>query len=425
MNAKPPHVGRWIETQRGLSCVRDHPAAPAAQRMPEPEAFGQPNPPVAWPFQGHQPGFLAAILNGQPLLALPAPQPAAAQADGAGEAPPVAPAQNTIVFIPDHDDDGWSEEEEEILAPGEEVSSAAEDDEGDDDESSVELLDEAPVFDDDDANDFTFIEEAIHAADDDLGTGEAMTQILPPDGTLSFFKSASNYDPSGFQSSWLDMVYTPHDGKTYVSPTSVVGRLQFLRRPVVKNRNTQEQDRDALEELGSRCCILRTYEEDIEMRGINPEDGAAVFCKDPISWNYPHHPLLQHAERLNMVIHVPELSLVVIGSAIGRVILLTPTRSRHELEGDSFMLKQGFRIDWVLPTLSDERAGRRPPRGLYGVAVGPMQEGSASGCLLRPEGAPAPSPASKRYRLMLHYRDHSILSYEISRDEKNEHILIF
>ncbi|GJC83860.1 hypothetical protein ColLi_06698 [Colletotrichum liriopes] len=343
MNAKNSHAGRWIETQRGLACVRDHPGEPVAQRVPEPEAFGNQHPPVAW-FQPQQPAFLAAILNGQPLLALPAPPPPpddddGDNSDGAEEAPPnapanaapnaapAAPAQNTVLFIPDHEEDGWSEEEEEILNPAWEDLSSTFESEDDDNASFIGLLG------DDDANEITFIEEAISATEEEMGVGEGLTQILPPDGTLSFFKSASNYDISGFQSSWLDMVFTPHDGKTYVSPSSTIGRLQYLRRPEAKNRNTKEQDRKVLEDLGNRCCILRTYEEDIEMRSINPNDGAAVFCKDPINWNHPPHPLLQHAERLNMIVHVPELSLVVIGSAIGRVILLTPTRSRYEIRG--------------------------------------------------------------------------------------------
>ncbi|KAK2040495.1 hypothetical protein LZ31DRAFT_557760 [Colletotrichum somersetense] len=431
MNAKNSHAGRWVETQRGLARIRDHPGEPVAQRVPEPEAFGNQHPPIAW-FQPQQPAFLAATLNGQPLLALPAPPPPpddddGDNSDGAEAAPPNAPAaaspaallQNAVLFIPDHDEDGWSEEEEEVLNPAwDEMSSAFESE--DDDNASF-----AGLLGDDDANEITFIEEAISTTEEDMAVGEGLTQILPPDGTINILKAATGHDLSGFQSSWLDMVFTPHDGKTYVSPSSTIGRLQYLRRPEVKNRNIKEQDRKVLQDLGSRCCILRTYEEDIEMRSINPDDGAAVFCKDPISWNYPPQPLLQHAERLNMIAHVPELSLVVIGSAIGRVILLTPTRSRYEIPGDGFRLKRGFRIDWVLPTRSDERAGRRPPRGLYGIAVGPVQEGGTAGCLLRPDDAPAPSPASRRYRLMLHYRDHSILSYEISRDEKNEDILIF
>ncbi|OLN82041.1 hypothetical protein CCHL11_08675 [Colletotrichum chlorophyti] len=457
MNAKRPHTGRWIETQRGLARIRDHPAQPVAHRVPDPEVFGPHHLPFGDPIPiaqiAAQTDLWEAMVTGQPLLALPAPPPGDDDGNDAANAaaPTAAPAQNAVVFVPDHDFDEWSDGEEDIVPLDSGGSSgsdgeAGNDDngqsegentgdggmEGDGDESSVDLVgSEISTVDANAGPGIVFIEEALIAPDDDANSDdgpiflETMTQVLPPDGTLSFFKSTPNYDLSGFQSSWLDMVYTPHDGRTYIPPTSFAGRLAFLRRPTVKNRNTKEQDSHVLEELGSRCCILRTYEEDIEMRSINPDDGAVVFCKDPIRWNFPQHPLLQHAERLNMVIPVPELSLVVIGSAIGRVILLTPTRSRRMVQGKGFSLKQGFRIDWVLPTLSDDRAGRRPPRGLYGVAVGPVQQGGASGCRLRAEGSSAPSPASKRYRLMLHYRDHSILSYEIGRDDKNEHILIF
>ncbi|KAL0939303.1 uncharacterized protein CTRU02_205913 [Colletotrichum truncatum] len=457
MNAKPPHAGRWIEVQRGLANVRKHPAELSAQRMPEPEAFGPQHMDPQWVLHTGQPALLAAILNEPPLLGLPFPQPlslaqqpATANGDDVEDdgTAPTGGLQTAGSANPVHEDDESSEDNvvltlavDNAVEAGLVASDTSEeggndenadedeeddDEDDDDDTSSIDLPDFLQVVEADDDNDFIFIEEAVHAADNDPGTGAAMMQVLPPDGTCNFIKpSSKSHDLCGFQSSWLDMVYYPHDGKTYVSPTSVVGRLQFHRRDRIKNRNVVEQDSDVLEDLGSRCCILRTYEEDIEMRSINQDGGAAVFCRDPISWNHPHNALLQHSERLNMVVHVPELSLVIIGSAIGRVILLTPTRSPYGFEGNDFTVKQGYRIDWVLPTRDDDKAGRRPSRGLYGIAVGPVQEGGASGCLLRPDGAPAPSPALRRYRLMLHYRDHRILSYDIGRDERNEHLLIF
>ncbi|KAF9879055.1 hypothetical protein CkaCkLH20_03288 [Colletotrichum karsti] len=493
MNAKPPHTGRWIEVQRGLPNIRNHPTEMSARDVPEPEAFHAtlhmqngvtwnqfqfmqnlmaqslaqqpPPPPAQTPPQTQWEAQIAAATTEQIMEAATIPEwaeesdagtddePVAAAADGPGpswEAQIAAATSEDLAaaaadgpFYQQEDD--TSSEEDVILTLAEDntngaplVSSPSV--ETDDDDASsfgqpflnenqppalngpLEQLDLDP-----EENDYIFIEEAVGAAYESMGPVDALTQVLPPDGTCNFIKSASGARSNGLfqQSSWLDMVYFPHSGKTYVAPTTVVGRLQFHRRDRIRNRNTTEQDREVLEELGRRCCILRTYEHDIEMRSIIEDDGAAVFCRDPISWKQPRNQLLQYAERLNMIVHVPELSLVVIGSAIGRVMLLTPTRSPYGLEGNGFTVKSGYRIDWVLPTRDDDEEGRRPPRGLYGIAVGPVPEGGAPGCLLRPDNAPAPSPALRRYRLMLHYRDHRILSYDIGRDERGEHLLIF
>ncbi|KAF6826172.1 hypothetical protein CPLU01_09820 [Colletotrichum plurivorum] len=456
MNAKAPHVGRWIEVQRGLAGVRGHPAEPSAHRMPEPETFVSQHTAPGWAMMvaNIPPAFLPIAQQHVTLGATAAanliinsinndegeenennennPPGVAAVAVAAQPSMPNNPATSlnegdAVGSVDNESSDGelFVTQAEGGGAAGaivDALSDSSDEDENDENEaiesndeetSSVELPDLGLMPDED--NDFVFIEEAVSAAGNDPATGTGMMQVLPPEGTCS----------GSSQSSWLDMVYHPHEGETSVTATSVVGRLQFHRRERIKNRNTQGQGPEVLEEISSRCCILRTFEDDIEMCSINYDDGAAVFCRDPIRFNHPSNPFMQHSKRLNMVLHVPELSLVVIGSAMGRVILLTPTRAPHGVEGYRFTVKHGYRIDWVLPTRTDEKAGRRPPRGLYGIAVGPVQESGAPGCLLRSDSAPAPSPASRRYRLMLHYRDHRILTYEIGRDEKQEHLLIF
>jgi hypothetical protein len=104
-------------------------------------------------------------------------------------------------------------------------------------------------------------------------------------------------------------------------------------------------------------------------------------------------------ERLIFPHLIAELSLVIVGSQIGRVCLISLTRpddsfSRH---GPVTM----FRVDHILPTYTHEIQGFRPSVPLMGIALSPLQ-GQQKG--------------RKIWRLIMHYHDHSILSYELSRD---------
>ncbi len=83
----------------------------------------------------------------------------------------------------------------------------------------------------------------------------------------------------------------------------------------------------------------------------------------------------------------------------------------------------GFRVDWLLPLKSQEDKGQRPESPLLGMAVGPIQGremtpadeevGSGGGGAGEKWRA---VESSRRYRLMMVYYDHTVLSYEIWRD---------
>lgn len=61
-----------------------------------------------------------------------------------------------------------------------------------------------------------------------------------------------------------------------------------------------------------------------------------------------------------------------------------------------------MRVECILPFAEQEKANHRPFMPLHGLAASPLQ-----GCEVG--GTPV------RWRLMMMYQDHSILSYEISR----------
>lgn len=182
--------------------------------------------------------------------------------------------------------------------------------------------------------------------------------------------------------------------------------------------------------------LLRTSLTDIR---LEPFDRAApgVHCRFVL----PHHPPglgsspwdmhPVYSERVSMLIHVPELNLVVAGSPTGRVALVTLTRTARRLQG-STPVRHGFRVDRVLPRRAEDKRGLRPSCTLIGVAVSPVPHRRARGLDLYP---PPPSggaetrrelPPPVMYRLILHYKDHTILMYEIARGlDEEEDLMIF
>ncbi|KAI1213883.1 uncharacterized protein F4807DRAFT_409507, partial [Annulohypoxylon truncatum] len=168
--------------------------------------------------------------------------------------------------------------------------------------------------------------------------------------------------------------------------------------------------------LADGSSIMRTYEMDIELRSFE-QDGRGIMFEKVIDQMRPSQavlPLMRVAhERLANLIHVPELSLVVAASLCGRVALVTLTRP--EEKGLSF--KRAFRVEAILPTALDEDKGRRPICPLLGVAVGPVPFSGS------PELADRPINA-RPYRIMLHFYDLSILSYDLSRSSATDSLSI-
>jgi hypothetical protein len=104
--------------------------------------------------------------------------------------------------------------------------------------------------------------------------------------------------------------------------------------------------------------------------------------------------------RMSFHAAIPELGVVVAASANGRCAVL------NLLQGEGEMGKPVFfwRLEWLLPFEDQEVKGDRPGTFLAGLAVAPVQG----------TGGKRRDGKARRWRLMLYYMNHSILSYEIS-----------
>ena len=125
-------------------------------------------------------------------------------------------------------------------------------------------------------------------------------------------------------------------------------------------------------------------------------------------------------ERLSMTQYIPDLGIAIVGSPTGRVAIFTLTRKTVQAEGKRPEVTEvcAMRLDWVLPFHSQDVENKRPLTVLVGVAVSPLvvpgrefTDGVGSyGSRARHQ--------SDRWRLILTYADHTVLSYELWRGEK-------
>lgn len=222
-----------------------------------------------------------------------------------------------------------------------------------------------------------------------------------------------------------NMVYIPHLGRVEPMPMDVMKIVRLLTRPRMTNRNRGGDVKGATK----RHRMLRLYEKDLEMMalredGVDGEREMGILCPDTLTFaGFSERSLRPHfraASRLNMVAHVPELALVVIASPTGRAMLITPTQLKTPLAWTEGKWKHGFRVEWILPRSSDEIGPTNSRRPLHGMAIGPVQDERGVG------GDPAElASVPRRFRLMLHYQNHDIVTYEITREEQTGKLCVF
>lgn len=173
---------------------------------------------------------------------------------------------------------------------------------------------------------------------------------------------------------------------------------------------TSKNDIAFLEEPGEEYQIL--------------ESPHYYFCADAILQLDLDVLMLRRGEdKLSMLFKVPELNLVIVGSPVGRVVLFTMVTPDVNNSQEIGLV--------VLPSEEQQVDGTRPCALLMGIAAAPIQ-GDENGRRTSEEvtrqksvvmkswpsdveDLEQPELSSRRFRLLLYYEDHTILSYELSR----------
>ena len=157
-------------------------------------------------------------------------------------------------------------------------------------------------------------------------------------------------------------------------------------------------------------AIIHTTQREIYLRQHAFSDAHSTFFRNPLGQFLPPHlSYLDAFTRLNLFAQIPELGLVILGSQVGRVAVVTLTRDDRPGHHGTC----GMRLDWILPFKSQEREGARPSAPLIGLAVGPVQ--GFERLELR-----------RRFRILLTYGNNSVLAYEVWRGPgKGENVFVY
>ncbi|TGO24168.1 hypothetical protein BPAE_0110g00260 [Botrytis paeoniae] len=171
---------------------------------------------------------------------------------------------------------------------------------------------------------------------------------------------------------------------------------------------------DPTSHTSDKVVILRTWMDSIELVPSSLRMPATICTncfeghQSPSAFGETFHNIT----RINMMALIPELSLVVVASQIGRAALLTLSTVHVDSNSDPIPT---FRIEGLLPPGTEDShvysgyQGSNAP--LLGLAVSPIQNGH--GIELNAEENP------KRWRLIMQGYDHIIWNYELTRDENN------
>ncbi|KAK3397969.1 hypothetical protein B0T20DRAFT_454006 [Sordaria brevicollis] len=174
--------------------------------------------------------------------------------------------------------------------------------------------------------------------------------------------------------------------------------------------------------------ILLTSTTDVCLLHLDPTS-TPQLCRKVLPYHNHHNrhqsPYDLHrvySQRIGMLLHVPELNLVVLGSLCGRVALLRLTKTAKLFYGAP--VRRGFRVEMILPRRLEEDKRMRPWCTLHGIAISPVPHPRSRDISLHPEGEERRRPALKKWRLVLHYLDHTILTYIITESKDNDSLLV-
>lgn len=306
------------------------------------------------------------------------------------------------------------------------ISEASEASEAMTDTCDEDHSDEYSVYGDDDENQqgdsaystFEACNPATTPIHLETRSGQEHTSVLPSNDSKEATQPFSR----------LGMIVCPSVGLAW-HDLSVPLLLMILKCSKDRGKLTPVRDltdTDALLSPGERCLlqrfsIIRTFTNGVGVVDTDPTM-LSFFIKNVMSpptlpstittlWD-----MMPGFHRCSLLHMIPEIKLIIVGNMFGRVVLIRALRnSRPHTMSDSPTM--ALRVEWSLPFARDEQAMHRPPCCLLGIAVSPLPERCSGRYGLTSTKKHRLPERPRRYRLILHYMDHTILQYYIEGSE--------
>jgi hypothetical protein len=103
---------------------------------------------------------------------------------------------------------------------------------------------------------------------------------------------------------------------------------------------------------------------------------------------------------------IPELGIFIVASPLGRAAIFALTRAR---ETDMYSFNLEYMVPFSSGTEEEVVSPVDPRTRLIGIAAGPVQ-GMFDRC-----GLEGKRPRERRWRLLMYYTDHTVVSFELAR----------
>ncbi|KAJ5667327.1 hypothetical protein N7507_003191 [Penicillium longicatenatum] len=111
--------------------------------------------------------------------------------------------------------------------------------------------------------------------------------------------------------------------------------------------------------------VIHFSEHHISLASYPLDSEYHLLCKNPLAQrSSPSIDIHSACDRFNMVKYIPEVGIVVAASQKGRVAIISLTWQQE--------IGFAFRVDWIVPFLTQEFRSQRPVIPLLGLAVSPM-----------------------------------------------------
>ncbi|KAJ5757406.1 uncharacterized protein N7511_006100 [Penicillium nucicola] len=206
----------------------------------------------------------------------------------------------------------------------------------------------------------------IFSSDCCVGPGSPSQHSGPQQDPLQDIGHTKNKLDNAAPHTWFSATSAITDLIEEDNKSSDVHSFELLVPPVLEENDLSTLGRIAVHPSKPRFFpILHFSERDICLAPYPLDTEFQTLCKGPL-WqrSYMNEEINGACDRFNMVKYIPELGIVAAASQKGRVAIITITWQEE--------IGTSFRLDWIVPSFTQEMADERPIVPLLGIAVSPM-----------------------------------------------------